>query len=429
MARLWEDIDDPDAIEWAVQQRLADPPMPYESIAAQLDISNIETMARKLRNRVRQERIRRGEIRIVDLARMDDEELSLLENQIIAILLRGPCGLPALCDQVDRGRPAVQEALKRLRESGYAVRECEGAEDREVSLPRIPDHTGVVIPPIFEERASRVIWASISDTHFGSRYVQKTALLHFLDMAYERYGVRHVFHSGDVTAGERVYKGQTYDLYAHGADEQIDDAVNSLPRREGLRYYMLGGNHDASFIRLCGLDVVMRMCAERDDFIFCGWAAGDIRLTDRASLRLWHPSGGMPYAISYRGQRYAAQIAFEELNAIISEGGPLPANVRILQIGHLHVMGGPIDQGALDFYHAGCFEGQTTYLREKGLIPTIGAYIVEAEITESGILREITTRRFRYEEMADDWKGYSAPRRNAAVERAEPLFKIGGGEI
>jgi len=84
---------------------------------------------------------------------------------------------------------------------------------------------------------------------------------------------------------------------------------------------------------------------------------------------------------------------------------------RVMQIGHLHVMGGPFCQGGMDVFQSGCFEGTNSYLRRKGLTPDIGGYIFEADVTEDGTLRRLTTTRLRYREQEDDYARHRTPSR------------------
>lgn len=328
---------------------------------------------------------------------------SELDKLILRALRKQPLAITDLCDVVNAAPKAIRAAIERLQKGGIPV--C--MQEQQVSVPETPPPIARVLPALWRQAAGRVATLHVSDTHFGSYAAQKSALRLLVKIAVEEYGVKAAFHSGDVCAGNRVYRGQEHELYALGFESQIDDTANSLPRYDGLTWYAIGGNHDASYYTQNRVDFMRQLAKVRPDVVNCGWDAADVPLTESCDLRMWHPSGGVPYALSYRGQRYAAQIAQEELLALVMEH-PAP-RVRLLQIGHLHVMMGPTPFGALRFFQAGCFEGATNYLRRKGLTPQVGGYIMEHDITESGTIRSLAFRDYIFDQVADDWRSYPRP--------------------
>jgi len=96
--------------------------------------------------------------------------------------------------------------------------------------------------------------------------------------------------------------------------------------------------------------------------------------------------------------------------------------LRIVLIGHLHVS---VIMPAMPFLtmHCGCFEGSPSYLKRKGLVPHVGGYIVELEITRSGILHQVVPRWIQYTEIEDDYKhGYIPNAEPDEVDEIGPLF-------
>jgi len=89
-------------------------------------------------------------------------------------------------------------------------------------------------------------------------------------------------------------------------------------------------------------------------------------------LRLWHPTLGTAYAISYQSQRYIESLP----------GGSKP---NILAIGHFH-------KAEYLFYrniHAiqtACTEFQTRFMASKKIAAMMGFWIIEAEINGDGIV-------------------------------------------
>jgi len=281
-----------------------------------------------------------------------------------------------------------------------------------------------------------VTFGVLSDTHCGSKAEQPTALHDFCHIAYEEYGVRHFLHSGDVMAGFGVYRGQIMDLYATTGVEQARAAMSNIPYYADARWYVLGGNHDYSFYRAAGLDARREMLRNhpqhgleaRTDITLLSYDACDLPLLPGIDAHLWHPSGGVPYAYSYRGQRFANQLAFAELMAVTVGAKPSPT-LRLLIIGHLHVMY-TFFAGPIFVVGAGCFEGCTSYLRRKGLIPHIGGWIIKCRFVD-GFLHRVTPTAIRYREIENDWQYWNTKRQAKDREIVEytPIFSWTGGAM
>ncbi len=248
-----------------------------------------------------------------------------------------------------------------------------------------------------------IIYGVASDLHFGSSACQITALKEFAEICASR-GVKHIFCPGDIVAGYKVYPGQEQDVYAYTSKEQEDSVMCNLP--EGFQWYMLGGNHDYTFISKGGGHNVIRALANRrDDIHYVGFDDATIPILDGVDLQMWHPSGGVPYSHSYRVQKGAEQIAFSELRSVVSGAKEKPT-IRFLLAGHLHIQM-QVMIGSMFAMQCGCFEGQTNYLRRKALIPNIGGYIVEASLNPGGRLRNFDAKFHLFEEIENDWTNYS----------------------
>lgn len=138
-----------------------------------------------------------------------------------------------------------------------------------------------------------VVFGVCSDLHFGSNACQLTALNEFAELC-KKQDVKHMLVPGDILAGHNVYSGQAMDQYAFGADEQEASAIVNLPA--GFDWYLLGGNHDYSFIRHSGHNPITVLASKRDDIHYIGYDEADIPLLSGVDAKLWHPSGGVPYS-------------------------------------------------------------------------------------------------------------------------------------
>jgi hypothetical protein len=138
---------------------------------------------------------------------------------------------------------------------------------------------------------------------------------------------------------------------------------------------------------------------------------------------MWHPSGGVPYALTYRGQKFAAELAQRELVEIITGKKERP-RTRFIFWGHLHVAAS-FPHGPIQVIGPGCFEGRNSYLKQKGLTPMIQGVVVEAKITDEGLIQEFTAHELRYVEQEDDWHNAWIPSQaRQAHERIVPMFRL-----
>lgn len=259
--------------------------------------------------------------------------------------------------------PSDQEMLSYLESKGY-----------QLVKRAIPSDTITNIPLDDVLSAQDTIKLGIvSDTHLGSKYQQ----LRYLHAAYEWFkseGVRRVLHAGDLTDGNgKIYKGHIYEVFLHGGDEVVKYVIDKYPKIDGITTDVIGGNHDESFTASEGISILKLISEHRKDIVYHGPDYAHIQIGN-CRISLLHPSGGAPYARSYRAQRIIEQLP----------GGEKP---NVLIIGHLHTTDIlPIYRNVLAI-QAGCFQAQTPYLARKGLAPDICAFILTLYLNERGIAR------------------------------------------
>jgi hypothetical protein len=179
-------------------------------------------------------------------------------------------------------------------------------------------------------------------------------------------------------------------VYLHGADEQVEAAITDYPAYPGCMTYIIGGNHDASFIKSAGHDIFRRVAAERSDIVFGGWYESTFEI-GKLRVRLWHPRGGVPYAKSYRIQRLSEGIA---------HGPNVP---HVILYGHLHQALHMEHLGIQQWLVPSC-EGSTAWTRRLGLIPCIGGYIITIVMSEDGTrIEQMSQQLLRFPELERDW--------------------------
>ena len=302
-----------------------------------------------------------------------------------------------LCNELNCSPKVIHKFVDHYRSKGYEIVVDDG---------KVIFSTGIVSnveenkKPLEEKE---IIFGVASDWHFGSKYVQITALNEFCELARKK-GVKYIFVPGDITAGFSVYSGQVFDLYALSAEEQEASVITNLPK--GFEYYCLGGNHDYNFIkRGGGHNPLLAIANQREDFHYIGFDEATVPILKGVEINLWHPSGGVPYALSYRLQKGIEQIAFGELTKIVRGVKERPT-VRFVLAGHLHVQVQAMF-GSIFGCQCGCFEGQSPYLKRKGLVPHVGGYIIEAVLGKSGLLKNFEAKFYIFEEIENDYRSYS----------------------
>jgi predicted phosphodiesterase len=249
---------------------------------------------------------------------------------------------------------------------------------------------------------TEITFGIVSDPHFGSKSCQITALNEFSEIM-KKKGVKHIFCPGDLVAGYEVYPGQIHDVYAMSAKEQEESTLLNTPT--GFQWYVLGGNHDYSYIKKGGgYNIISVIANKRSDVHYIGFDSATIPILNNVDVLLAHPSGGVPYSVSYRLQKNIEQITISELQNVV-RGVKEKPSIRFVLLGHLHIQMQAMF-GSIWGAQCGCFEGQTNYLKRKGLTPSIGGYIVKATLGKNGLLKNFESKFYLFDEIEDDWKNY-----------------------
>jgi len=361
-----------------------------------------------------------------------DEFHGVDASKVVRILRKAPQTREQLSGVLDRSEQTVDAIINDMIEAGYSI---ERQQERYM-VPAKPV-LDTDLPHLFAPQAAsqNITFGIASDTHVGSKAEQPTALNDFCRIAHDEYGVRHFLHPGDLLAGFGVYRGQAMDLYETSGVGQARAAIHNLPYFSDSHWWILGGNHDYSFYKTAGLDARREMLqdhpdhglAAREDITLLPYDACDLPLLSGIHAHLWHPAGGIPYAYSYRGQRAADQLAFDELMKVTVGDKPKPT-LRFLLIGHMHVMYS-FFAGPIFVLGCGCFEGRNSFLLRKGLVPHIGGWIIQCQFIDT-FLHRVSPTAIRYREVADDWRHWNAERLAKGREVIEyaPIFSWTGEE-
>ena len=225
-------------------------------------------------------------------------------------------------------------------------------------------------PDVNKLAGNKYRFAVVSCTQIGSKYQQLSHLYTFYQIC-QRRKIEIVLHCGDLVEGERVYRGQEYELFLHGADQQRRYVIENYPKMKGVQTKVILGNHDESFYKTAGYNIVESICREREDMEYVGdyYATAQI---DGIKVAMMHSAGGVAYARSYKLQKIIEQLAPE-------------VKPHMLFVGHWHVQAHIPAYRNVEAFSMGCFQAQTPFLTRLGLFPNIGGVILEVITNESGI--------------------------------------------
>jgi predicted phosphodiesterase len=221
-------------------------------------------------------------------------------------------------------------------------------------------------------RGDRFRFGVVADTHLCSRYQQLTALWDF----YRLCGKRHIdtiFMCGDLLDGEKMYRGHEYELFVHGADGQVEYAVNNYPKVNGVTTRLIAGNHDCSFLSTAGYNVVRAVCKDRSDMTYLGDYLAYVEI-DKVSIALMHGNGGVAYARSYKIQKVCEQLSPEH-------------KPNMLFLGHYHVPNITPGYRNIEAVQMSCMQSQTPYMATRGLQPFVAGLIVEIQVDDIGLAK------------------------------------------
>jgi predicted phosphodiesterase len=210
----------------------------------------------------------------------------------------------------------------------------------------------------------------VSDTHIGSLY-SATDYLNTAYDVFEQEEIKDVYHCGDLTDGENMYRGQVYEIYRHGCDAQVNEVVENYPRRKGVSTHFILGNHDMSFWKRAGINIGPKIADARDDMFYLGVEEADVIFKGEdgrfARVRLSHPGKGTAYALSYQIQKYIESLT----------GGNKP---HVLLVGHYHKAEVIPQYRNVYAVQAGTLEHQTPWMRSRNISAMTGFWIIEFSV-------------------------------------------------
>lgn len=332
--------------------------------------------------------------------RLGDIPATKVVDKLVSVLKsKGEHSLAQLCDAMDLSPKRLEDLVRLARSMGVAVNLPDNKTvrlEREAPNPDVTQVHRIPMEPVDEY----ITFGVTADQHHGSKKHRQECLVDFVDYAYEECGVRDILDCGDVLAGYGVYKGQTFDLIDPSYEGQAKLFLKSLPAKKGLKWRIIGGNHDESWFKLGGADILQRIGeSQREDVFTYGYYTALIDLKPegrkygiKAEMHHMAKAGG--YALSYHLQKCIEQI-------------PPGMKPQLLFCGHPHVAFEIPDYRGIAGYVCGCFEDQTMLLKRLHVNPAICGLIIRVGITKSGMAKT----------LQHTWVKYSHSRRGPIVCR------------
>ena len=208
-------------------------------------------------------------------------------------------------------------------------------------------------------------FAVIGDLHYGSKKHESRALSQFCDEVVDA-GISDIFVAGDVLDGDKIYRGHCYELCAQGLDDQVQLVIDELPRRKGLTWHLITGNHDASYLGNVGCNALQTLVERakeqgREDIKYRGDAQTMVNYKG-LRLEIGHPKKGTIGLYSSR--------PLESYLDITRDARP-----DILLEGHQHRFGCCYRHLTWGFL-VGCFQGRTGFMVDRNLWPDVGGLLI-----------------------------------------------------
>lgn len=314
----------------------------------------------------------------------DPNALTDVEQAVLDIVMKEPASVSEISRRIDRSSETVIKTIDALRAKHHEVVLDETRH--EVSIPREPSK--VFVPTDFKYLRKFYRIGIASDTHLCSKYQQLT-LLHDAYTIFDDRQVDFILHAGDLVDGIDMYREHMQEIFKHNAPDQKQYVIDNYPRSKGrTKTYIIGGQHDRSFYKQNGYDIVEHICEKRKDLVYKGFFQA--RFTIKGlPIELQHPGGGLAYALSYNPQKMVESISGYVLSIMRASPEFYKVLPALLLIGHYHVpMHLPRYMG-IDVSTLPCFQAQTPYLQQKKKMPVIGCAVAEIWLGQDNNLSSV----------------------------------------
>jgi biotin operon repressor/predicted phosphodiesterase len=223
------------------------------------------------------------------------------QEKILRLIKKKPVPLDELAEMFDKSKDKIYKLFDCLRTKGYdVVVQVNDKGGHEVTLTSQP--VGGMTTDLGEISRQEVKFLVISDTGFGLKAQQPHLVATALEIGKEEK-VDFILHAGNVTGGKPTSSDQG-DFLSGDFDDQVDYAVNKIPKTPCKIYY-LNGPRDLKHKRK-GQNVGRAMAERRDsgDFRYEGDLEANF-VINGLKIKLLHVKDIVTYTKSYTLQGLA----------------------------------------------------------------------------------------------------------------------------
>ena len=199
-----------------------------------------------------------------------------------------------------------EKKQKKEEEEKYQIIKNYSPKELKEILSHLQTNTTQSIDKVIGDKG-HLKFALLGDTHIGNKMSAKKELADFYKRAGDEW-VEAFIHCGDLVDGTgHVFKGQVYELENVWYDEQLKAVVNDYPYYWDIKTYVVGGNHDESFLKENGANIIKNIAHLRDDIIDMWFYDARIKLNG-VDINAHHGGWHMSYAKSYKPQKLIENI-------------------------------------------------------------------------------------------------------------------------
>lgn len=283
-------------------------------------------------------------------------------RQHIVKRIKNKCSLDYLFDTISHPDEEILAELSRMEFEGFMVNKW--SENGQLFLQTTKEKFLDEYVEINLDVEETISIAVIGDTHIGHQQSRTEELKSFINYAYNK-GVRSVIHTGDWVEGHYMAIRPTSirELSAIGFDEQLELANQVIPKLDGLTYYGISGNHDATFDRNSFANPVKTLAKIREDIVYLGHNFGRITVNKDTDIAIVHPSDkGVAQNYGLKIHQYIDKAEKDK-------------QARIVLMGHYHKHS-HIHFKGVDGFITPAFVAQSNFMRDNNLVSVVGGFIL-----------------------------------------------------
>jgi len=293
----------------------------------------------------------------------DFEKYYSLDQRILLALQETtePISLKTLSENLGVDNQLIRETIKSLITKGYDIKEIISGEEELFSLIRYVKWEEEDFYRILGEIELPFICSA--DYHIGSHGFSIQAFDQLIKDI-EEHAIKDLLIVGDIIQGRYVYRQELMDLSEPEIQKQMDRSVELLKQLKTVKIHIVLGSHEEKVkgSYLVGLDPLRVISQRLSNCSYYGSVCKlSIKKTDQ-NLVMFHGSGGLTYARSYKPERLFRSLV---------------ERPNLLVLGHYHQLTLlPMGKGH-HIIQSGTLQRENAYLIWKGYYPQIGYIIIE----------------------------------------------------